>query len=149
MIVSALFAFLHFAAVFGIFATVAVELLTLSPTPSVQEARRIQWCDRWYGICAAVVLVVGLLRVWYFEKGPAFYKANPFFHTKLTLFVLVGLLSIYPTVQFIRWRPALREGRAPVLPQAIHRRIVLLLRLELLLLLGMAACASLMARGIG
>ncbi len=148
MLASAFFAFLHFAAVFGIFSTVVFELLTMSRTPSYVEARRIQLCDRWYGIFAGVVLVVGLLRVYYFEKGSSFYNASPFYHAKLTLFVLVGLLSIYPTVRFVKWRPHTRQGLAPVVSEEAYGRIVLVLRLELLLLLAMALCASLMARGV-
>jgi putative membrane protein len=149
MIINALFAFVHFAAVFGIFSTVAYELLTMSRAPSLADARRIQLCDRWYGISAGVVLVVGLLRVGYFEKGVAFYQANPFFHAKLTLFVIVGLISIYPTMRFIKWRQHTRQGQPPVVSEQEYTRIVLILRTELALLLGMALCASLMARAVG
>jgi len=35
-------------------------------------------------------------------KGSAFYFGNPFFNAKMALFVLVGLISIYPTVRFIK-----------------------------------------------
>jgi putative membrane protein len=149
MVINALFAFVHFAAVFGIFSTVFYELLTMSRAPSLAEAQRIQLCDRWYGISAGLVLVVGLLRVWYFEKGPAFYQANGFFHAKMTLFIIVGLLSIYPTMRFIRWRQQTRQGQPPVVSEQEYRRIVLILRTELALLLGMALCASLMARAVG
>ena len=149
MVVSALFAFFHFAAVFGIFATVFFELFTMSRAPSLADARRIQLSDRWYGISAGVVLVVGLLRVWYFEKGAAFYEANPFFHAKMTLFVAVGLLSIYPTMRFIRWRRQTQQGQPPIVTEQEYKRIVLILRTELALLLGMALCASLMARAVG
>ena len=149
MVISALFAFLHFSAVFGIFGTVFLEWQTMSPNPSYAEAKRIQRCDRWYGIFAVIVLVVGFLRVYYFEKGHAFYTANPFFHAKLSLFILVGLLSIYPTIRFIKWRPQTSKGQAPIVSAHEYRRIVNVLRAELLLLLGVALCASLMARAVG
>ena len=149
MIVSALFAFLHFFAVFGIVATVFLEWQTMSRTPTFAEAKRIQLCDRWYGIFAVLVLIVGFLRVYFFEKGHAFYTANPFFHAKLGLFVAVGLLSIYPTIRFIRWRPQTSKGQAPAVTEQEYRRIMAVLRIELILLLGMALCASLMARAVG
>ena len=149
MIVSALFAFLHFFAVFGIIATVFFEWQTMSRTPTFAEAKRIQLCDRWYGIFAVLVLIVGFLRVYFFEKGHAFYTANPFFHAKLGLFVAVGLLSIYPTIRFIRWRPQTSKGQAPAVSEQEYRRIMAVLRIELILLLGMALCASLMARAVG
>ena len=149
MINSAIFAFLHFVAVFGIFATLFLEWQTMSPAPTFAEARRIQVCDRWYGIFAGVVLVVGFLRVFYFEKGHAYYEASVFFHAKLGLFILAGLLSIYPTIRFLKWRRETRQGQPPVIAAGEYQRIMLLLRLELALLLGAALCASLMARGVG
>lgn len=149
MTISALFAFLHFAAVFGIVATIFLEWQTMSPSPTLAEARRLQRCDRWYGIFAVVVLVVGALRVFYFEKGLAFYIRNPFFNAKLGLFVLVGLLSIYPTIRFIKWSAQTRQGLAPVVSQGEYRNIMMVLRIEVVLLLGVALCASFMARGIG
>jgi len=149
MVISAVFAFLHFFAVFGIFGTVFLEWQTMSPNPSYAEAKRIQRCDRWYGIFAVLVLIVGFFRVYYFEKGYSFYTASPFFHAKLTLFVLVGLLSIYPTVRFIKWRPQTGKGQAPVVSAQEYRRVINVLRAELLLLLGVALCASLMARAVG
>jgi putative membrane protein len=149
MATSALFAFLHFVAVFGIVATIFLQWQTMSRTPTLAEARRLQRCDRAYGAFAAMVLIVGFIRAWYFEKGIAYYLANPFFHAKLTLFVLIGLLSIYPTVRFIKWRPQTRQGAAPNVSEREYGRIMLALRAEMALLLGMALCASLMARGIG
>ena len=149
MVINALFAFIHFAAVFVIFGTVLFELVTMSRTPSLADAQRIQACDRWYGISAVVVLVAGVLRVLYFEKGVAYYGHSPFFHAKMTLFVIVGLLSIYPTVRFIKWRAQTRQGQAPVVSEEEYKRIVLILRAELVLLLGVALCASLMARAVG
>jgi putative membrane protein len=149
MLASALFAFLHFVSVFGIFATVFVEWQTLGPAPTCAEARRIQRCDRWFGIFASAVLIVGFLRVYYFEKGKAFYFSSPFFMAKMTLFLLVGLLSIYPTLRFVKWRADTREGRAPTLGAGEYGRLLALLRAEVLLLLAVALCASLMARGVG
>ena len=148
MVISALLAFLHFAAVFGIFATVFATWLLLRQMPDSTQARRIQLCDRWYGACAATVLVVGLLRVFFFEKGAAFYAGNPFFWLKLTLFVGVGLLSIYPTILFIGWGKEIQRGLPPTVTNHQFSRLRAVLGLELLLLLAVALCASLMAKGI-
>jgi putative membrane protein len=149
MTTSAVFAFLHFAALFGVVATVFLEWQTISAAPTRAEALRLQRCDRWYGLSAMLLVVVGLLRVYYFEKGSAFYFGNPFFNAKLALFVAVGLVSIYPTVRFIKWRAQMRDGGAPKISAEEHRRILWSLRAEVLMLLGAAFCASMMARGIG
>jgi putative membrane protein len=149
MVISATFAFLHFLAVFGIFSTVFLEWQTMSPTPTVAEARRIQVCDRWFGIFSGVLLIVGFMRAYFFEKGKAFYFSNPFFNAKLMLFLTVGLLSIYPTIRFIKWRAQTKQGLAPNVSAIEHQRIMAVLHVELVLLLGATLCASLMARGIG
>jgi putative membrane protein len=149
MIVSAALAFVHFAAVFGIVGTLFFEWLTMSPTPTFSEATRIQLCDRWYGICAAAVLIVGFVRATHYEKGWAFYTASPYFYGKLALFVLLGVISIYPTIRFIKWRTQMRGKTAPALSEREYTLIMVSLRAELLLLSGIALCASLMARGIG
>ena len=149
MSLSALFAFLHFVAAFGIVAVVFLEWRTMSPAPTLAEAKRLQACDRWYGVFAGLVLVVGFLRLMYFEKGRDFYLGNPAFHAKLGLFLLAGLLSIYPTLRFIRWRAQTRQGTAPAVSQREYGLIMLMLRGEMAALVGVLLCASLMARGIG
>jgi putative membrane protein len=146
---SALFAFLHFVAAFGIAAVLFLEWWTMSPAPTHAEARRLQASDGWYGILAGLLLVVGFLRVMYFEKGRDFYFGNPVFHAKLGLFVLIGLISIYPTVRFIKWRAQTRQGQAPTVSAREYGLIMLALRAEVVLLVGVLLCASLMARGIG
>jgi putative membrane protein len=148
VVVSALFAFLHFLAVFGIVGTIFLEWQTMSRAPSYAEARRMQRSDRWYGIFASVLVVVGFLRVYYFEKGKDFYFSNPFFQAKLALFLLVGILSIYPTIRFIKWAPQTRQGLAPTVSEREYGLIMLALRTELVLLVVMVLCASLMARGV-
>ena len=147
--INALFAFLHFLAVFGIFAALVLQWQTMSPAPSLAEAKRIQASDRVYGMLAVVVLVVGFLRVYQFEKGKEFYAANPFFQAKLALVLGVGLMSIDPTIRFLKWRAQTKQGLAPVLAANEYRSIMTVLRIELLLLLATALCASLMARGVG
>ena len=58
------------------------------------------------------------------REGSAFYFGNPFFNAKMALFVLVGLVSIYPTVRFIKWRAQMREGGAPTVSAGEHRWIL-------------------------
>lgn len=74
---------------------------------------------------------------------------NSLFHAKLGLFILVGLLSILPTVVFIKWRKTLKAGQVPA-PSA--RQVPLVtwsIRLELLQLLVIPLVATLMTRGYG
>ena len=148
MMINALFAFLHFVAAFGIFATVFYEWQTLSRAPTLVEAVRLQKCDMWYGLFAIGILAAGFLRIFHFEKGSAYYFSNHFFWMKLGLFAAVGLLSIYPTVRFLAWRKDTRQGKAPVVTEKEFSTLRLILRLEMILLLGVVFCASMMAKGV-
>ena len=142
-------AFLHHAAAFAVFSLLAVELVLLRFDVTPPLARTLLRIDAAYGIAAVVLLVVGLARVLYTEKGADYYFHSGTFLAKLTLFVIVGLLSIYPTMQFLRWRPALREQRTPQLDAATRSRLRMLVHLELTLLLAILLLAPLMARGVG
>jgi putative membrane protein len=142
-------AFLHHAAAFVIVAVLTAELVILKSELTPISARSVLRMDAAYGIAAIALLIVGFLRVFYTEKGAHYYFHSATFLTKISLFVIVGLLSIYPTVQFLRWRQPLREGRVPVLEPATRRTIRMLVHAELTLLFAIMLFAVLMARGIG
>ena len=146
---SALFAFLHHAAAFLLVAVVMVELVLMRGELTVATARTLLRMDSMYGLCAVVLLIVGFIRVFYTEKGAAYYFHSGSFLAKLALFIAVGLLSILPTVQFLGWRKALKAGQAPTVDDATRRRVRMIIHTELTLLLLIMLCAALMARGIG
>ena len=107
--------FLHFLAAFGVCAMVLYELVFLTQTPSLTTAKNIQRADMIYGLSALLVVLMGFIRVYYFEKGPDYYFNNPFFWIKLNAFAGVGLLSIYPSIKFFQWKPLLKAKTAPIL----------------------------------
>jgi len=147
--VVALFAFVHHVAAFALVAALAVEFTLLKGELTVAAARRLLRADTMYGASAGVVLVVGLLRVVYFEKGTAYYLHSVPFLAKLALFVTIGLLSILPTVEFLSWRASLREGSVPSVAPAKLRGLRAIVHLELGGVALILLCAALMARGIG
>ena len=142
-------AFLHHAAAFALVAALAVELVLVHPPIDVERARKLLRTDMAIGIAAGSVLVVGMLRVLYFEKGPAYYFHNAAFLGKLALFVLIALASIYPTLRFVSWRSSVRSGEAPSVDAATLRTIRRILHVELAGVVLLILCAALMARGIG
>ena len=149
VLVNSLMATLHHLAAFTLTACLIYEFVAFQRSLSVGEARRIQRVDMWYGISSGVLLVAGLLRVYFFEKGPAFYSANPIFWVKMGLFVLVGLLSIYPTIRFLRWNDRLKKDQTPEIADDEYKRIRLLLNLELVGIALILFAAPAMARAIG
>jgi putative membrane protein len=68
---------------------------------------------------------------------------------KISLFVVVGVLSIYPTLKFLGWRAPLRAQRVPTLDAAVCRKIRMMSHIELTLLFVIMLLATMMARGIG
>ena len=93
--------------------------------------------------------MVGLLRVFFFEKGAGYYFSNGPFLIKLALFVALALLSIYPTRVFLSWRGAVRAGRAPDVAAEELGKVRRLLHYELAGIVVILLCAALMARGLG
>lgn len=149
MTTTAVMAFLHHLMAFALAACVVYEFITYRRGLTIEEARRIQRVDLLYGISAGLLLIVGVLRVVYFEKGPAFYTHNPFFWLKMNAFLLVGLLSIDPTIRYLRWSKTLNENRAPEIPEREFKRTRLILTLEVIGLAVILFAAAMMARGIG
>jgi putative membrane protein len=144
-----LFAFLHHLAAFALFAALVVELILIREQPTVATARRLLAADMAFGISAGIVLVVGLMRVYYFEKGATYYFHTWTFSAKLTLFILIGLLSIVPTRELLSWRAAVRQGQAPTVSAARLRRLRTIIHLELAGVVLILLMAALMAKGIG
>jgi putative membrane protein len=149
MLLAALFAFLHHLSAFLLFAALMLELVLLRGALTVESARKVLLADMIYGISAGVLLVVGLGRVFHFEKGAYYYFHNWAFHTKLTLFVIVGLISIIPTREFLRWRSALKAGQAPTVTPEKLKSVRTIVHAELTGVVLILLMAALMAKGIG
>jgi putative membrane protein len=144
----ALLAFAHFIAIFTLASLLAGELFVLRKMLPADMLRRLQGIDRWYGIVAGVVVLTGLGRLFLGAKGAAFYTHNPVFWTKMALFVAVALISIVPTVAYVRWNVRDSTDGSVVLDDAEFARLRGLLWLQVGLFLFIPLCASFMARGL-
>lgn len=145
----AIAAYLHYLSIFGLFALLSIEHVMFRAELDIAQARRLIVTDLAYGICAGLVLLTGLIRVIWYGKGWHYYLSNSVFHTKVGLFILVGLLSVYPTYVYLNWRNSLQAGQPPIITRRQAFMITLTIRLELLLLLIIPLLATLMARGFG
>lgn len=137
--------YLHFISIFAIVGTLVSEHMLLKPQMTRAEIGKVARIDAVYGLAALSLLTVGLT-LWLggFGKPSEWYTKNWIFHTKLTCFILIGLLSIYPTMFFIKNR----KGEAGEVV-AIPKMVVMMIRMELLLLFVIPLLAGLMSRGIG
>jgi putative membrane protein len=142
-----LFAFLHHLCAFALVAALAIEFTLVRQELTLVSARRLQVTDLVLGIAAGLLLIIGLCRVFFFEKGASYYWHSHAFLLKFGLFVIVGLLSIIPTMEFLSWRGAIEEGRIPVMEASRRRRVTGIIHVELFAIVIILLCAAIMARG--
>ena len=137
--------YIHFISIFFIVGTLVSEHLLLKKSITRREIGRLAKIDAVFGIAAATLLTAGLT-LWLSGAGKPsfFYTKNWVFLLKISLFAVIGILSIRPTVFFLRNR----KGNADEVVE-VPARIFMALRIELLLLLIIPLLAGLMSKGIG
>ena len=117
-----------------------VAILTFVVFLSSQAALcRIEWLnaavverlvrlDVIYGAAALVMIGSGLARLLWGIKGVSWYVSQPLFHIKITIVVVMAILSIWPSIMFRRWRRNLQASGA--LPDELEvkkvRRLVMI-----------------------
>jgi putative membrane protein len=137
--------YVHFISIFAIVGSLVSEHMLLKKSMTRAEIGKLARIDAVYGLAALTLLTAGLT-LWLggYGKPAIYYTKNWVFHMKLTLFVMVALLSIYPTIFFIKNRMGQTDEVV-----AIPKTIFWLLRFELLLLVIIPLLAGLMAHGVG
>ena len=149
MTLEALLAYAHLLAILTMVVFLASEAaLCRVQWLNAAVVERLAKIDMVYGAASVMVLLTGLARVFWGAKGTAFYGTNWLLHTKFTLFVVIALLSIKPTITFIRWRRELRAtGRLPDENAIKRTRRLVMMQAHLLPLIPLAAVF--LARGFG
>jgi len=101
---------------------------------------------RW-GFIVGALLIIGLSRVFFFEKGSDYYFHSHAFIAKFSIFIVIGLLSIIPTLEFLSWNKSLRVGEVPAVSAKKLRLVTAVIHGELLSIAIILLCAAIMARG--
>lgn len=142
-LIESLVRYAHFAGIMLLASMLLVENIRIKRNMAGVEVRKLAPIDGLYGLGAVIVLVAGLT-LWLEVGKPAdFYSLNPIFHIKLTLFFLIALISIIPTIFIIRNR------RSSVEQIVVPKYVIAIKRLELLGIVLLPLLAVLIARGIG
>ena len=143
-------AYSHFISIITLVSTVVAEAFLCRPGLTLPWVQRLGRVDLLYLVAALLALSSGLLRMFFGATGAAFYYNNPVFWTKIGLFVVVGLISIIPTMRFIRWTKRLQtdESNSKLTDQEVTATAAIIY-LELGLLALIPLMGSLMARGFG
>ena len=147
MTVDLILAILHHVLVFSLMAIIAIEMVMVRPDLRGREIGRLSRIDMMYGIFAVLIIVAGVLRVFFGIKGPGYYWASPSFWAKMAAFVGVGLLSIAPTMRIGRWRRAAAADPAYTPPLVEVQGVRRFVHVEAGLFLLIPVFAAAMARG--
>ena len=146
---SALVAYVHYLGIILCFGSLLYERFTLKVDINRNETISMIIADVIYGLAGLALLITGILRVKYFGQGSDFYTSNPVFWIKVTLYIFVGLLSLYPTTTYILWAIPLSKNKLPVISESLVKRFKLIITTELVGFATIPLFATLMARGIG
>jgi len=149
MLTDLLLAIAHHLLVFGLLGLLITEMLTIRPGMSAASIRYVAKLDIAYGIVAALIVIVGFSRVFFGIKGADFYLANPVFWAKMAAFLILGLLSIPPTMQVIRWRRAAEGDPGFRAPDHEVKKVRRYMHYEGMAFFTIPVFAALMARGYG
>ena len=149
MMTDALLAYFHYSAIFLLFAFLTVEAMLLRNPLDANTVRLLARVDLWYFAAAILALASGLMRWYWGLKGSSFYSANPVFIAKVALVLAIGVLSLLPMQQYIRWAKALKADAQFAPPEPERRRARRLVMIELHIASLVPLLAVLMARGIG
>tara|TARA_B100000700_G_scaffold288908_1_gene345821 strand:- start:699 stop:1160 length:462 start_codon:yes stop_codon:yes gene_type:complete len=146
---SASVAYIHYLSFMICFGALVFERISLKSEPNRDEAISMVVADIVYGIAGIALLISGIYRVTKFGHGSDFYTHNPIFWTKISIFALVGSLSLYPTITYILWAIPLSKGKLPDVNSNLVARLRLIINIELAGFSLIPFFATLMARGIG
>ncbi len=146
---SAFVAYIHYLGIILCFASLLFERLTLKVDLNRNETISMIIADVVYGLAGVAILITGILRVKYYGQGGDFYTGNPVFWIKVSLYILVGLLSLYPTTTYILWAIPLSKNKLPEISVELVQRFRFIITTELIGFAMIPLFASLMARGVG
>ncbi len=136
--------YVHFIGIIIVFALVFAENVMLKERLSRSEISRLFKVDNIYGLFSIIVVGAGLY-LWLGIGKPAdYYSQNHIFLTKVSLFILVGILSLWPSIFYFKNRKG-DPDQSVLVPSKI-RWIV---KIELAILILIPLLATIMAQGVG
>jgi len=141
--------YLHYISIMVLMGSLISEYILLKSGLVKNLIKYLAIVDLLYGFSLVFVLATGLLRWFYFGKGYDYYISNPMFHIKLTLFIVLAILSKFPTMKIRKWRKQVNMGEDYSIDDKAVRRIIIFIRIEFLILFVIPLLAILIARGTG
>ena len=139
----------HHLAVFSLVGVFAAEFALIRPGLAGARIAQLARIDLAYGALAGLVILVGVLRVFFGASGWQYYASNHMFWGKMVAFLVMGLLTIPPTLAIRHWTKQAGEnpGFAPPAAEIVRNRRYVHAQAFMLVLIPSFAAA--MARGYG
>ncbi|MDH5693783.1 MAG: DUF2214 family protein [Gammaproteobacteria bacterium] len=135
--------YFHFLGIIVLFASLSLEHVLAKKSITRETLKRLLIVDIVAGVSAVVVVTCGVSLWWFVGKPAEFYTQNWIFHTKLTVFVCIALISLIPTRYFLSQRKTDSQEIA------VPAKVINAIRFELFLFVLMPLLAVLMASGTG
>jgi putative membrane protein len=137
-----LFRYLHLVSIFLLVGSVFAQQFLVKRKLPKKALKAVLITDSIYGIASILTVAFGMV-LWFGVGKPAtFYSDNTTFWVKMCLFIVVGLLSVYPTVFYLKNRK--NQNEVIIIPA----RLIYILRMEAILLFVIPFFAELMAFGV-
>lgn len=148
MLYLALNTYAHLFFIITIICCLLLELKMVKGVMSFREISKLNKLDGLYGLAAILVVITGLLNWFSLAKGYEYYASNTIFLIKITLFIIVGVLSIYPTVMFFRLKRRNKHDKPDSIVFDQARNVKRVIRVEIAIMFFIPLLAELMANGI-
>ncbi|MFO0500474.1 MAG: DUF2214 family protein [Pseudomonadota bacterium] len=135
-----IFTYLHILSIISLVSLLTSEFFIIKNPIDDKILRLLKKIDLYYGILAGLVLATGLARI-FLEKGLEYYIHSYVFWLKMMLFIIIGSISLLPTLLFIKAKAGADIDAA----QYIRLKKAILL--QIMIVPFVVLCAIYMARG--
>jgi len=135
--------YIHFIGIIVLASMLSIQNVLLKAEVGNSTLKKLVRIDTVYGISAAITFIAGMLLWLSVGKPKEFYSANPIFHAKMGIFVLVALLSVVPTLFLLKNRKTTEDTIA------VPKYVRIIKHVEMSFLVVLPLLAVLIAKGIG
>jgi len=139
--------YLHILGIMLLMGSLMAEYLIAKIKITKESVRMLSIANSIFLISLVVVLISGLFRWFMFGKGNDFYMTNPFFHTKLTLYIILAIIAFFPGRKINKWKKQINNDSLYQIPEKGIKSLLLLFRIEFALIIIIPLLAVLIARG--
>ncbi|RXK01121.1 hypothetical protein CRU98_01335 [Arcobacter sp. CECT 8986] len=135
--------YFHFFGIIFFSSSLVFEHLLLKQKITNENFKRVCSVNIYFIVSALIVFVTGICLWLVVGKDASFYTQNPIFHIKITLFLLIILISLLPTRYFLKNK----NTQEDIIN--VPKKMIMFLRVELLFLIIIPLLAVLMSQGYG